>query len=48
MVDNWTSLEKGTYNELSSGPEITFKTRITEDIVRENVPELTLEEKVLV
>ncbi len=48
MLENWASLERGAYNELSKGPEITFKTRINEEIVRNNVPELSLEEKVLV
>ena len=48
MVDNWLSLEKGSYNELTMGPEITFKTRITPEIVRDNIPNLSLEEKVLV
>ena len=48
MVNNWLALEKGGYNELTRGPELTFKARVTEEIVRDNVPELTLEEKVLV
>lgn len=30
MVENWLALEKGGYNEVMKGPEIQFKTRITE------------------
>lgn len=48
LVDNWTNLEKGSYNELRQRPEITFRQVLTEDMVRDNMPELSLEEKVLV
>ena len=48
LVENWLTLEKGGYNEVKTGPEITFRTRVTEDIIRENIPDLSLEEKVLV
>jgi hypothetical protein len=36
------------YAEMRSRPEITYKQVITEEIVRDNMPELSLEEKVLV
>ena len=48
VIDNWAVLEKGNYNSLTLRPEINFRHVITEDIVRDNLPELTLEERVLV
>jgi hypothetical protein len=36
------------YAEMRSRPEITYKQVITEEIVRDNMPELSLEEKVLI
>jgi hypothetical protein len=48
LVDNWTNLEKGSYNELRQRPEITYRQVLTEDMVRDNMPELSLEERVLV
>jgi hypothetical protein len=48
LVENWLTLEKGGYNEVKTGPEITFRTRVSEEIIRENIPDLSLEEKVLV
>lgn len=48
LVDNWTNLEKGSYNDLRQRPEITFRAVLTEEMIRDNVPELSLEEKVLV
>jgi hypothetical protein len=42
-------LEKGAYNQITDKrPSLTYKTLLTEQIVRDNLPELTLEEKILV
>lgn len=49
ICENWLSLEKGSYNEgVTQGPIFTFRERITESMIRENAPELSLEEKVLI
>jgi hypothetical protein len=48
LVDNWLNLEKGTYSEVRQRPEITFRQVLTEEMVRDNMPELSLEERVLV
>lgn len=48
VIENWAVLERGAYNEIKGRPAVNFRQVITEDIVRDNIPELSLEEKVLV
>jgi hypothetical protein len=48
VVENWNSLEKGAYNELRNRPEINYKQMLTEEIIRDNLPELNLEERALI
>ena len=48
LIENWTAFEKGTYNTLTTRPEGNFRQMITEEIVRDNLPELNLEERVLI
>lgn len=48
MIENWLTFEKGTYNTLTERPALNYRTFLNEDIVRDNLPELTLEERVLV
>ena len=47
VVENWTALEKGSYHEITKRPDVTFKQFLTEEIVKDNIPELSQEEKVL-
>ena len=47
IIENWTPLEMGQYRSLKERPEFHFRTLITEEIVKENLPELTREEKIL-
>lgn len=48
VIENWAALEKGSYNEISTRPEVNFKEFLFEDIVRDNLPELSQEEKILI
>jgi hypothetical protein len=48
VIENWTAFEKGQYEAVTARPEINYKFLLNEEIVRDNLPELTLEERVLV
>ena len=41
IVDNWASLESGTYKLLNKRPKVTHTQLVTEEIVISNQPDLT-------
>lgn len=48
IIKNWQSFESGNYKTLTERPALYFKHLLSEDIVRDNLPQLTPEEKLLV
>ena len=47
LLANWTSFESGNYKALIERPLLSYKTLLTEEIVKENLPELSAEERIL-
>ncbi len=48
ILENWNNLENGTYNKIDQRPAINYKSLLTEQIIRDNLPELTKEERILI
>ena len=47
MVQNWETLEAGTYNTVQVRPKMTFKELLTEQIVATNVPDLSKDTEIM-